>query len=146
MIRLENSPENDVSCAGGSSPLPRRLMWSTLGSVSSSETNGSSMASVDGKNRLPASPWADTGATTASTISRETTTARQCLMATHLRIADWNGANERGVYAIGAGGARAGSSARLGAAGRDEAFSTSVVDAGGATCTTGAPSSSEAAR
>src|SRR5207237_4096680 len=101
---------------------------------------------VDGRNRSPAGGRAAASATTAGTISREKTTARRCLMATHLRIADWNGANERGVYAIGAGGARAGSSARLGAAARDEPFSTSVVDAGGATCTTGAPSSSEAAR
>jgi hypothetical protein len=56
VMRLEYSPLNDVSRAAGSSPLPRRLMCVMFGRVSSSETNGSSMAMVEGKNRLPARP------------------------------------------------------------------------------------------
>ena len=57
-MRFENSPEMDVSRLAGSSPEAVVRTDETVGSDSSSETNGSSVAIVAGKNRLPASPCA----------------------------------------------------------------------------------------
>src|SRR5256712_4575320 len=56
--RLASSPLTPVSLRGSVSPVPGSLLWKTVGSESSSATNGSSTASVAGKKRLPARPWA----------------------------------------------------------------------------------------
>ena len=71
--RLENSPLMFVwRNAGPSSDCPNR-MKETVGSDSSSATNGSSMASVAGKNRWPIIPWAPAP---VALVSRTTMTAR----------------------------------------------------------------------
>src|SRR5260370_22536242 len=54
--RLENSADMSNSLADGSSPF---LNSETVGSDSSSETQGSSMATVAGKKRAPPKPKAN---------------------------------------------------------------------------------------
>src|SRR5205823_13101036 len=69
------SPLTSVSLRGSVSPVPGSLLWKTVGSESSSATNGSSTTSVAGKKRLPARPWAHAGSVPAATTtaaSRET--------------------------------------------------------------------------
>src|SRR5262249_47204400 len=58
-MRLVKSIDVSVSRAAGSSPLAPVFLRDTVGSDSSSATNGSSVASVAGKKRLPAKPWAN---------------------------------------------------------------------------------------
>src|SRR6058998_1695333 len=73
--RLASSPLTSVSLRGSVSPVPGSLLWKTVGSESSSATNGSSTASVAGKKRLPARPWAHAGSVPAATdtaASRDT--------------------------------------------------------------------------
>src|SRR2546428_1231314 len=73
--RLASSPLTSVSLRGSVSPVPGSLLWKTVGSESSSATNGSSTTSVAGKKRLPARPWAHAGSVPAATntaASRET--------------------------------------------------------------------------
>src|SRR5580693_4711304 len=55
VMRLESSPDTSHSDAGGMSPV---FDQETVGSDSSSATQGSSMASVAGKNRAPTKQWA----------------------------------------------------------------------------------------
>src|SRR6202045_3395289 len=54
-MRLESSPLMAVSTTDGSVPV---FWFDTVGSDSSSATNGSSIVIVAGKNRDPAKPWA----------------------------------------------------------------------------------------
>ncbi len=54
VIRFENSPFMSVSLTEGSMPV----FWcDTVGSESSSATNGSSVVIVAGKKRFPTIPW-----------------------------------------------------------------------------------------
>src|SRR5471030_2168082 len=57
-MRLVTSTEVPVSSVAGESPLAAVFRRDTVGSESSSATNGSSVARVAGKNRLPANPCA----------------------------------------------------------------------------------------
>src|SRR5712692_4247953 len=63
-MRFEYSPEKSSSLTGGSSPL---FVTAMVGTASSSLTPGSSIASVAGKNRLPAISCAAAPATDANT-------------------------------------------------------------------------------
>src|SRR6185437_1621115 len=58
VIPLATTTEKWVSWDPGSSPLAGFFCQLIVGSDSSSATNGSSVASVAGKNRLPAKPCA----------------------------------------------------------------------------------------
>src|SRR5690349_11447245 len=60
-MRLVKSTEASVSRVAGSSPFAPVFLLETVGSDSSSATNGSSVARVAGKKRLPAKPCAQTG-------------------------------------------------------------------------------------
>src|SRR5260370_35098767 len=63
-MRFEYSPEKSSSLTGGSSPL---FVTARVGTASSSLTPGSSIASVAGKKRLPATSCAAAPARDAST-------------------------------------------------------------------------------
>src|SRR5882724_318460 len=63
VMRLENSVETSVSRIAGISPV---LVQDTVGSDSSSATQGSSTVSVAGKNRLPTTQCADAASSDAS--------------------------------------------------------------------------------
>src|SRR2546425_6150466 len=78
LSRFENSPLTSVSRVGGRSPSPRLWMWKIVGSDSSSATNGSSIPSVAGKNRLPASPWAPAEPTEAASAAARDNTSTTC--------------------------------------------------------------------
>src|SRR4029077_2239609 len=58
-MRLVKSLVVSVSRVAGSSPFAPVFLRDTVGSDSSSATKGSSVASVAGKKRLPAKPWAN---------------------------------------------------------------------------------------
>src|ERR1700681_528191 len=58
VMRFETSTEKSVSRVAGASPLAGVLMVEIVGNDNSSATNGSSVASVAGKNRFPAVPCA----------------------------------------------------------------------------------------
>ena len=73
VIRLLKSIEADVSMLDDPSSSVLRL--ETVGSDSSSATNGSSVASVAGKNRLPAKPWAFAGFVQVAPTAAMTMTA-----------------------------------------------------------------------
>src|SRR5262245_26390438 len=66
-----------VSFVAGAPSEAGTLMWDTVGNVSSSATNGSSMARVAGKKHLPISPCAAAGPALASTTSAATNDTRQ---------------------------------------------------------------------
>ena len=53
--------EKSVSRVAGDSSLAGCLLYAIVGNDNSSATNGSSVASVAGKNRFPANPCAETG-------------------------------------------------------------------------------------
>ncbi len=63
-MRFDTSTEKSVSRVAGSSSSPGNLRLEIVGSDSSSATNGSSVASVAGKKRLPANPCPEAGAVT----------------------------------------------------------------------------------
>ena len=56
VIRFEISTSMSTSLAGGTSPV---LIQATVGSDISSAMQGSSVASVAGKNRAPTKQWAE---------------------------------------------------------------------------------------
>src|SRR5262245_10247378 len=58
-MSFENSAETDVVRVEGSSGVAHVRDHDTVGSESSSATNGSSVATVAGKNRFPANPCAN---------------------------------------------------------------------------------------
>src|SRR5271163_2278663 len=73
VIRLEISPEMSHSMAGGISPVFDQL---TVGSDSSSATQGSSIASVAGKNRAPTKQCAEAQEKDSRTNKRAGANAR----------------------------------------------------------------------
>src|SRR3954465_6531780 len=68
-----------VVFVAGSSPSARDFVLETVGSDSSSATNGSSVASVAGKKRLPAKPCAS-AASVAANASAQTSAHEQILV------------------------------------------------------------------
>jgi hypothetical protein len=67
VMRLEYSPDKSTWLADGSSPVPKAV---TVGSDSSSATQGSSLVSVAGRNRPPTKQWAKaTGAKADATMT-----------------------------------------------------------------------------
>jgi hypothetical protein len=75
-MRFDTSTENAVSRDAGSSPLALNFCVETVGSESSSATNGSSVTSVAGKNRLPAKPWAKAASLAARHVHHSRKQAR----------------------------------------------------------------------
>ncbi len=72
VMRFDTSTAKPVSRVAGSSPLAGILRLSIVGSDNSSATNGSSVASVAGKKRLPARPCAAAGSADRTTIAAAT--------------------------------------------------------------------------
>src|ERR1700681_4421463 len=73
VMRFETSTEKSVSRVAGASPLAGVLMVEIVGSDNSSATNGSSVASVAGKNRFPAITCAKAASAVATHASAATT-------------------------------------------------------------------------
>src|SRR5437016_2957648 len=72
-MRFDTSTEKSVSRVAGASPLAGVLMVEIVGSDNSSATNGSSVASVAGKNRFPAIPCAKAASAEATHASAPAT-------------------------------------------------------------------------
>src|SRR5580658_36653 len=74
VMRFEISAETSHSLAGGESPVRNQ---STVGTDSSSATQGSSMASVAGKNRAPTKQWANEAVNVTGTNKSASAQARK---------------------------------------------------------------------
>jgi hypothetical protein len=77
--RFENSPLRLVNLVAGDSPDAGSLMWKIVGKDSSSATNGSSVASVAGRNRSPIIPCASADAVLPTSAARIHNDTAHCL-------------------------------------------------------------------
>src|SRR5579864_6075923 len=90
VIRLETSNERPNCEAGGTSAV---LDQATVGSDISSAMQGSSVASVAGKNRAPTKQWAEAQENETKVIKTPSANARACLDKRNMGVsvaANWN--------------------------------------------------------
>src|SRR5580700_10880218 len=102
VMRFDSSAETSHSLAGGESPVWNQ---STVGTDSSSATQGSSMASVAGKNRAPTKQWANEAVKVRGTNKSASAHARKLpeignMTILHGRVTNHRGRRGRGGYRV----------------------------------------------